>query len=112
MAHVIHEENGVVVLELAGKIMGTFEDTSLIDEVCELVEKGKMSIVLDFSKVDWMNSRGLGICITVLTTLRNRDGDLKLACPSDKVESFLDRCKMFAVFETYKTVEEAVASFE
>jgi len=66
----------------------------------------------ELSEVDWMNSRGLGILVSGLTTLRNRGGDLKLACASESIDSFLNKCKMLAIFESYDTVEEAVESFK
>ena len=68
-------------------------------------------MIFDFSKVDWLNSRGIGICVTTATALRNRDGDLKLACLNEKVESLLNKTKMFKIFEAHHTVEEALRSF-
>ncbi len=111
MKHTFREDNGVVILELNGKIMGEPSDDTLVKLVYDFVEKNKKWVVIDFSNVDWMNSRGLGLCISIATTLRNRDGDLKLACLSEKVESLLNKSRMFAVFEAFKTVEEAIASF-
>jgi len=111
MTVAFREENGIVVLGLEGKIMGTPQDDSLLDKVYKYIEDGKIRFVLDFSRIDWINSRGLRICITIYTALNNRGGGLKLACLSKRVDSFLDNCKMLAVFETYKTVEEAVKSF-
>ncbi|MEE9554052.1 MAG: STAS domain-containing protein [candidate division Zixibacteria bacterium] len=112
MAYTFKEENGIVVFELAGKIMGTPEDMSIIDKFGELAEQEKVQLVLDLSRVDWMNSRGLGICVSGVTTTRNRGGDLRLAAPSENVKTFLDKCKMFAVIKSYDTVEEAIKSFQ
>lgn len=113
MAHSHREENGIVVFELEGKIMGTQHDNYLIlDKVYEFIQQNKFKMVMDFSNVDWMNSRGIGICITTVTALRNRDGDLKLACLNEKVESLLTKMKMFKIFKAYDTVEEAINSFD
>lgn len=112
MAHTSREENGIVIFELAGKLMGTQQDNyQILDKIYEYAEKNRFKVVFDFSKVDWMNSRGIGICVTTATALRNRDGDLKLACLNEKVESLLDKMKMFKILEAYKSVEEAVKSF-
>jgi len=112
MSCTVREDGNVVILELAGKIMGTHEDTSLVDVIRDLGNQNKVQVVLDLSHVDWMNSVGLGLCITMMTSLRNREGDLKLANPSEKVTSFLEKCRMFAVFETFEKVDQAVASFK
>jgi anti-anti-sigma factor len=113
MAHTSREENGIVIFELEGKIMGTQQDNYLIlDKIYEFIQQNKFRMVMDFSNVDWMNSRGIGICVATITALRNRDGDLKLACINEKVESLLRKMKMFKIFEAYKTVEEAIKSFD
>jgi len=112
MANTFREESGVIILELEGKMMGTPQDTSLVNKVYEYIEQGNLKFVFDFSDVEWINSRGLGLCITVYTSLNNKGGGFKLACLNEKVESFLDKCKMFAVFETCETVEEAVKSLQ
>lgn len=103
-------ENGFVIFALDGKLMGAPQDTSVVDQVYEYIEKGNLKIIFDFSNVDWINSRGLGMCITVYTSVNNRGGMFKLACLNEKVASFLDKCRMFAVFDIYETVEEAVQS--
>ncbi len=113
MAHTSREENGIVIFELEGKIMGTPQDNYLIlDKIYEFIQQDKFRVVMDFSNVDWMNSRGIGICVTTITALRNRDGDLKLACLNEKVESLLRKMKMFKIFDAHKTVDEAIKSFD
>jgi len=68
-------------------------------------------IPIDLSKVKWMNSSGLGALMAGLTTLRNAGGDLKLANVTKKIESLLLITKLITVFETYESVDRAVASF-
>lgn len=109
--HAIREENGVVILRLSGKIMGGPDDTPIVKMIYDLADEGKINVVIDFCDVEWMNSRGLGICIAGATTLRNRGGDLKLACTSGKVKMLLEKTRMFAIFEDFPDVEEAIKSF-
>jgi len=112
MKHAVREENGVIVIVLEGKIMGEPLDTALINMVDKHIKENKVNAVMDFSKVLWMNSMALGICISILTTLRGRGGDLRLACVSEKARIFLDRSRMFAVFQSYDTLEKAIESFK
>ncbi len=111
MKHTIREEDGVIVIALEGKVMGEPLDTALINMVDAYIQQNKVNAVMDYSKVAWINSMGLGICITILTSLRNRGGDLRLACVPEKVRFFLDRSRMFAVFESFDTLDKAKASF-
>ncbi|MFQ5750425.1 MAG: STAS domain-containing protein [bacterium] len=103
--------DGIVVLELSGKIMGGPDATLLNDKLHELIENGKTNIVADLEKVNWMNSSGLGILIGGLTTMRNNGGDLKLANITDRIQSLLMITKLLTVFETFDSIEKAIASF-
>ena len=105
------EENGVIVLEPKGKIMGGPDATILHDQLHDLIDQKKKQVVIDLSKVEWMNSTGLGILISGLTTLRNNGGELKLARVTDKIESLLTITKLITVFESFDNVDEAVKSF-
>jgi anti-sigma B factor antagonist len=101
----------VVVLEPKGKIMGGPDATLLHDQLHDLIKENRKNVVIDLAKVDWMNSTGLGILISGLTTLRNNGGELKLANVTEKIESLLTITKLITVFENYDSVEEAVGSF-
>ena len=105
------EESGVVIIEPKGKIMGGPESTELHDLLHDLIEQKKLSVIIDLSKVDWMNSTGLGLLISGLTTLRKSDGELKLANVTDKIQSLLTITKLVTVFKSYDSVEEAIQSF-
>ncbi len=106
-----HEEGGVMILEPKGKIMGGPDATVLHDQLHDFIGQGKKKVVIDLSKVEWMNSTGLGILISGLTTLRHNGGDLKLARVTEKIESLLTITKLITVFENYDNVEDAIKSF-
>lgn len=105
------EENDVVILEPKGKMMGGPDTDMFHDKLHELVSKNIKKVVIDLSKVEWMNSRGLGTLISGLTTMRNNGGELKLACVTNKIESLLTITKLITVFEDYDSVEDAIKSF-
>lgn len=105
-------QDGVVVLEPKGKIMGGPDASLLNDKLHEYIEADKKNIVIDLAKVDWMNSTGLGILISSYTTLRNNGGQLKLANVTDKIRSLLTITKLVSVFEAFDDVDSAVKSFK
>ncbi len=105
------EDKGIVILEPKGKIMGGPDATLLHDKLHELIAQGKKKVVIDLAKVDWMNSTGLGILISGLTTMRNNGGELKLANVTEKIQSLLTITKLITVFETFDSVEQAAGSF-
>lgn len=105
------EQDGVVILEPKGKIMGGPDATVLHDQIHGAISQGKLRVVIDLSKVDWMNSTGLGILIAGLTTMRDNKGELKLAAVTEKIQSLLTITKLITVFEAHDTVDQAIASF-
>ncbi len=101
----------VTVLSLAGKIMGGPDAGRLNEKVHELIEAGAREVVVDLAQVQWMNSSGLGILISALSTLRNNGGELKLAGLTPRVRSLMTITRVIHVFETFDTAEQAVQSF-
>ncbi len=102
----------IAVLEFSGKIMGGPDAGLLNDKLHELIDKGAIKVVVDLGNVDWMNSSGLGILIQALTTMRNNQGDIKLANVSERIKSLLMITKLTRIFEIYDTVDNAAASFK
>jgi anti-sigma B factor antagonist len=106
------EKHGnIVVIELKGKIMGGPDAAVFRDELKNHLDAGVKRVIVDLGKVDWMNSSGLGILIGGLTTVKNSDGEMKLARVTEKIKSLLMITKLVQVFDSYDSVEDAIASF-
>ncbi len=105
------EQNDIVILALSGKIIGGPDATLFNDKLHDLIESGKNKVIADLSQVDWMNSSGLGILISALTTIRNSGGDLKIANGPEKIKNLLTITKLVNVFPIYDTIEDAIASY-
>jgi anti-sigma B factor antagonist len=103
-------ERGVTVMNLSGKIMGGEETTMFHGKLHELIQSGKKKIVVDLKAVEWMNSVGLGMLISALTTVKNAEGRLVLANITN-IESILAMTRLITVFEHFDSREAAVKSF-
>ncbi|MCK5146518.1 STAS domain-containing protein [bacterium] len=108
----VKEYGNVTVLGVKGNLMGGPETVSIHDKVKELVQNDVLKIVIDLSKVKWMNSSGLGTMMGCLTSLKNADGELKLCGVAEKVKSLFMITKLITLFSTFDTVEDAVADFQ
>jgi anti-anti-sigma factor len=111
MEYSIVEVKGAVVISLSGKIMGNPDEDLVIDKIYEHIEKGQVNAVLNLSAVDWMSSRGLGMCLKAMTILRNRGGDLRLSGVTGQTKILMDKCRILDIFRSFDTVDEATASF-
>ena len=103
-------EGNVVILNVSGKIMGGEETTMFHGKIHEYINQNKKNFVVDLKAVDWMNSVGLGMLISSLTTVKNAEGRLVLANIT-KIESILTITRLISVFEHYDSRDEAMKSF-
>lgn len=103
----------VAVLSLSGKLLGGPPDSEEFRQaIYELIDQGITRVVVDLEEVKRMNSSGLGILISALTSLRNRGGDLRLSGVNELMEGILVMTKLNTIFKTYNTAEGAAESFK
>jgi anti-sigma B factor antagonist len=107
----VSERYNAVIIELKGNVMGGDDTKEFNDMLHKFIGEGKKNIVVDLHEVKFMNSSGLGMLIGGLTTLKKSEGTFRLSRITDKIESLLVITKLITIFETYKTIDEAVASF-
>lgn len=102
----------VAVCKLEGKLTG-FEGKGRIQEkVRELVGKKTVNIVLDLTKVNWIDSTGLGELIASLSSVKKNEGNLVLASVQDPVHSLLEMTNLNQIFEVYENVEDALSKLK
>lgn len=104
-------QNDVAILTISGNMMGGPETQTLHDKVKSLIADGIHKVIVDLKKVKWLNSSGLGVLMASWGSLKNAGGDMKLANVAEKVHSILMITKLVQFFETYDSVDRAMASF-
>jgi anti-sigma B factor antagonist len=103
-------QDDIVVFNVSGKIMGGEETTKFHGKMHEYIQRNKKNVVIDLAKVEWMNSVGLGMLISALTTVKNSGGRLVLTNIT-KIESILTITRLITVFEHYDSRDDALKSF-
>lgn len=68
-------------------------------------------LVLDLSRLRFVDSSGLGAFISCLRKLNAKGGDLKLCAMSKPVRTVFELVRMHRVFDILATPEEAVGAF-
>ena len=102
----------VAVLDLSGKLLGGPPGSEEIKEkIYKFIGQNIRKVVINLDEVTRMNSSGLGILISTLTSLKNRDGALRLAGVNETMEGVLIMTKLNSIFEIYDTAEGAAQSF-
>ncbi len=75
------------------------------------VLEANTKLVLDLSRLRFVDSSGLGAFISCLRKLNAKGGDLKLCGMSKQVRAVFELVRMHRIFEIYHTKEEAVRAF-
>ncbi|TDI99758.1 MAG: anti-sigma factor antagonist [Caldithrix sp.] len=102
----------VAILDLSGKLLGGPPASDEIrDKIYALIDQGITKVVMNLADVSRMNSSGLGLLIQALTSLRNKEGNLKLAGINELMEGVLVMTKLDTIFETHPNTEAAAESF-
>jgi len=101
----------VMVLNLSGKIMGGPDHDKFQSEIKKLIADGQVDVLLNMTKVSWVNSTGLGILVSAFHTLKKNGGQLKICEVSDRIDNILNVTQLKLVFETFETEEDGLASF-
>jgi len=103
-------EDGILVVECAGRIVFGEESSELRDAVKALIEEGSR-IVVNLAQVTYIDSGGLGTLVSLYTTAQNAGASIKLANLTERVGDLLQVTKLLTVFDVYDTEEEAVRAF-
>ncbi len=69
-------------------------------------------LVLDLSRLRFVDSSGLGAFISLLRKVNARGGDLKLCNMSKPVRAVFELVRMHRVFEILPTSQDAVRAFQ
>lgn len=106
------ETQGVMVLDMSGRLTYKEECDALRGCVKQLLATGKKNILLNLKKVSDSDSTGLGCLASALTSVRNQGGDLKLVHATERIQRVLESTRLITVLEVYDNEQEALASFK
>ena len=96
------------VLEIMDARIDAATAVEFKDQVRAIIDDGQHDIILDLSRVDFIDSSGLGAIVGVLKYLGQR-GTLTVAGVTASVESMFKLTRMDRVFRLYPNVEAALS---
>jgi anti-sigma B factor antagonist len=112
LAIVERQTGDVTVLVLAGQMVLDDGDLAFGRRVRDLIERGRVKVVLDLAAVTYIDSSGVGMLAAKLKSLKEKGGDLRLLNLNRRAESLLGMLKLLVMFETFQDEAAAVRSFE
>lgn len=108
--HVLNNE--ILIITLEADRLDAKDATLFKKNVIDLInETEKYQVVFDLHHLNFIDSSGVGIFLSILRFLNSRGGELKLAGITQPVRTILELISMHKIFEIFKTAHEAVNSF-
>ena len=102
----VTERDGWAVLSVQGEV-DVYTAPRLRERLIELVEGGARHVVVDLSRVEFLDSTGLGVLVGALKRLRAVNGTLGLVCAHERLLKIFRITALDRVFALYDTVEAA-----
>ena len=100
--------DGVVIVDLSGRLT-IGEPVLLLRETLRVqVNDGAQSFILNLGDVSYIDSSGLGELVSAYTTIRNKQGDVKLLNLTAKAKDLLQMTKLLTVFDVYDDEASAI----
>jgi anti-sigma B factor antagonist len=105
------EREGVLVLNLTGRIILGEGTRSLRELIHDALAMGKKDIVLNLGEVVHIDSSGLGEMVTLHTAVARAGGQLKLLKLTARAQDLMHISRLHTIFEIFQDEDSAVRSF-
>jgi len=102
----------VVIVDMSGRLMSGEPVQSLRAAVRQAADEGSIKFIFNLGDVSHIDSSGLGELITCYTTIRGRNGDVKLLKLTAKAKDLLQMTKLLTVFECFDDEQLALNSMK
>ena len=96
------------ILDLAGEV-DVYTSPQLKQDLVQLAESGVKHVIVNLSKVEYLDSTGLGVLIGGLKRMREHDGNMALVGPGMRILRIFEITGLDKIFDIYPTEEEAAA---
>jgi anti-sigma B factor antagonist len=107
--HVRPAGDGVAVIELTGDVTAACE-SELMDAYREAGRAEIRGIVLDFTGLDYMNSSGIGLLVTLLVRARREGRQISAYGLSDHYRQIFELTRLDEVISVHDDEERALAA--
>ena len=76
-------------------------------QIIGILETGARYLVVNLSKVDYLDSTALGVLIGGLKRMREADGNMLLVCPSPRIRRVFEITGLDKIFDIHDSESEA-----
>jgi anti-sigma B factor antagonist len=105
-----HLEGGITLLNVEG-VIKLGESAQFFAQTLErTLSDDKGHVIIDFSRINFIDSTGIGELVGYLGRFRSFQRELVLVNPSDRIRKLLQVARLDKLFPMYETVDAALAA--
>ena len=101
----------VTILYPEGKITLGDGDQELGEAVRTALNDGSKKILINFEKVSYLDSSGVGELVGCYTSIKGKGGELRICGMNSRIFSLITMTSLHSVFDVKDTEAEALAGF-
>jgi anti-anti-sigma factor len=105
------DSNNITLIKITGRL-DTSSSMQLEEQLDDIIGKGDLKIAMDMAGVDYLNSFGVRVLISVGKKLNSKQGQLKLLNLPENVKKLFKVTAITDLFDIYDDSDSAVKSFE
>ncbi|MCB0727267.1 MAG: STAS domain-containing protein [Ignavibacteriae bacterium] len=104
------QQDNITILSLNG-FLDAHTSVELEKSFEEVLSEKNYKIVVNFEKLTYISSAGLGVFMAFIENARENSGDIKLCGMSEKIYNIFDMLGFPILFEIYKEEKSAIEKF-
>ena len=104
-------EKDITLLYPEGKITLGDGDQELGEAVRQALNGGAKKIIINFEKVTYLDSSGVGELGGCFTSIKNKQGELRICGMNGRIFSLIKMTSLHSVFSVVDSEAEALANF-
>jgi anti-sigma B factor antagonist len=105
------EVRNITVLDLDGQLVAGEEAASFRSLIDELIEQGRIHVLVNLKHVRMVDSSGLGVLVSAHLAIEKAGGAIKLLNASQRHINLLVLSKLATLFPNFEDEDAAISSF-
>ena len=108
----MEQHDGIGLVNLSGMLTSDTSESARARVQSWYEQQDCPNVVFDLSRLDFMDSTGLGVLMAILKMINEKNGQMRIASMQKKPSTLLSITRAYRVLDIYDTVDAAFASFQ
>ncbi len=107
----VRQSGKTYIIDISGDL-DAHTSIELERTIQELIDTGRTNIIVNFSKLNYISSAGLGVFMSFIDEVRSKGGDIKFSNMPDKIFQVFDLLGFPLLYEIYDDENKAIEKFQ